>query len=196
MSRMLAVVLVTALALAVTLSGGCDDDTRVAGTAERAAERQAELDKEMAQLNRQVAEGSKELVAADARSREALLEIQQDLQSQQTDVNRQRDELEKERKHIADQRLRESILAPILASIGPLAVCGLVLLFCCMLVFGMRRDRADGDAVGEILVEELTSARPMLLPPPATPTEIKHDGPGPAAILDCPDCHTEPPGAE
>lgn len=195
MNRLLAVMVVTSLALAVTLGGGCDDDARVARTAERAAERQAELDKEMAQLNRQVAEGSKELVSADARSRETLLDLQKDLQTQQTEVNRQRDELEKERKYIAEQRLRESILAPILASIGPLAVCGLVLLFCCLLIFGLRRGRAGDDAVGEILVEDLTSEHPVLLPAPTTPTRIEHSAPGPAAILDCPDCRTEPPDA-
>ncbi len=165
------------LAIAGLLLGslvGCNDNARVAQVAERAAERQAELDKEMARLSRQVAEGSKELVTADARSREALLGMQENLQTQQAKVNRQRDELETERKHIAERRVRESILAPILANVGPLAICGLVLVFCCLLLWSLRIDRNDDDAVGEVLVEELTSHTPVLLPPPNSPKVIEH----------------------
>jgi len=175
---------VTIFGLLLGSLGGCDDNARVAQVAERAAERQAELDKEMAQLNRQVAEGSKELVEADARSREALVGIQKDLQIQQAQVNHQRDELEKERKAIAEERVRESILAPILANLGPLVVCGLVLLFCCLLLWGLRVDRKDDDAVGEVLVEELTSQSPILLPSPNAPKAIEHCPDGPAAITD------------
>ena len=53
----------------------------------------------------------------------------------------QRDELETERREIADQRLHESILGPIIANMGPLLVCALVLVFCGLLVYGLRVDK-------------------------------------------------------
>ncbi len=164
-------------ALALVLLTGCDDDEKVARVATQAADRQAEQNKEMARVNREVAEGTKRLVEADAEARKDVLAMQEDLQGQASEVGQQRDLLESERREIAKHRVRESILGPIIANLGPLLVCALVLVFCGLLVYGLRVDKGDDDAVGEVLIEELASARPTLLPPPATAcATVAHSG--------------------
>jgi hypothetical protein len=160
-----AIPLVPIVALMTLLLIGCDDSQRVAEVAERAADRQADQNKEMVQLNREVAEGTKRLVEADAKARDDALAMQTHLHLQQAEVGQQRDQLESERREIADKRLRESILAPILANLGPLRVGALVLVFCALLVYGLDSDKGEGDVVAEILIEELVAERPILLPP-------------------------------
>ena len=164
MKRLLPITAVVTV-LAVVLLTGCDEDEKVARVATQAADRQAEQNKEMARVNRQVAAGTKRLVKADAEARKDVLAMQKDLQGQASKVGQQRDLLESERREIAKHRVRESILGPIIANLGPLLVCALVLVFCGLLVYGLRVDKGDDDAVGEILIEELASSQPTLLPP-------------------------------
>jgi len=153
-------------ALGIVLLTGCTDNEEVARVAMQAADRQAQQNSEMARLNREVAEGTRRLVEADAEARKEVLAMQRDLQGQASEVGRQRDLLESERRGIAAQRLRESILGPIIANMSPLLVCALVLIFCGLLVYGLRSDRGDDDSVvAEVLIEELASAEPKLLPP-------------------------------
>ena len=64
----------------------------------------------MAQLQAQVAEGSKRLVEADAKARAELTALQHDLQQSQADLGRQRDQLEAERRGLAEQRGRDELL--------------------------------------------------------------------------------------
>ena len=119
--------------------------------------------------------------------------MQENLQSQQAEVGRQRDQLESERRDIAGQRLRESILGPILANLGPLAVCGLALVFCSMLVYGLYRDKNGDEAVAEILIEELTSERPVLLPTASSPQLLERAEAGPVATIDQADASPDAP---
>jgi len=164
--RLLIPITVVVTALAVVLVTGCTDNEKVARVAMQAADRQAEQNKEMARVNRKVAEGTKRLVEADAEARKDVLAAQKDLQGQASEVGRQRDQLETERREIAKHRVRESMLGPIIANMGPLLICALVLVFCGLLIYSLRTDRGDDDGVvAEVLIEELASAEPRLLPP-------------------------------
>jgi hypothetical protein len=146
-------VMVTATIAAVI---GCDEDKRVAQIAEDAAKRQAEQDLEMARLNREVVEGTKRVVEAGAVATEKTLSMQQDLQEQQN-------QLDSERKKLAAERTRESLLVPVLHTLGILLVCSLPLILCWKLLTGLGRD-PEADAICEILVDELAAARSPLLP--------------------------------
>ena len=161
--------------LVILATIGCEEDenAQVAKVAIEAAKQQAELNQEMSRLNREVASGTKRLVEANAESQEKLVVMQGELQGEQAEVSRQRDKLETERKDIAAQRIRESVLAPVVAWILPFAICGLALVTCCFLLFGLRRATDDEAAISELLVEELTSERPTLLPGPAPHVTIQ-----------------------
>ena len=152
------------LAIAAITMTGCDENERVAKVATEAAERQAEQNVEMAQLNREVAEGTKRLVAADAEARKDLAKMQHDVQAEQAKVSAQRDLLEAERQEIASQRRTESMLGPIFEICSIAAVGVAVIGFCWCLLFGLSQDDAD-ETLGELLVEELVSDSPTILPP-------------------------------
>ena len=106
----------TTILLAMIAASGCGSDSdRVAQVALEASQRQAALDQEMARLNREVTEGTRQLIQSRGEADRQILAQQQDLQQQ-------RQQLDDERRGIASQRLRESLLAPILTNLGWLAV--------------------------------------------------------------------------
>ena len=165
------------LAVATILVTGCEENgnenSRVAKVAVEAAERQAEQNREMARLNRETAEGAKRLVEADAQARKELTEMQHDLQAEQAEIGEQRDQLESERKEIAGQRRTESMLGPILKGCAAAAVIAVTIGRCWSLLFSLRRQDDADQILGELLVDELLSEKPVLLPPPGA-TAINH----------------------
>lgn len=150
------------LILTMMLSG-CTDDSRVTQVAREAADRQAEQNRQIAHQNQEIAETTKRLVEADATARKEIIASQHDLQGQQADVGRQRDALETERKEIAQERRWDSVLGPAFETIAVLLVCALALGLCGYLIYGLRHD-GGCEAESEILVRDLTSDRPVLLP--------------------------------
>jgi hypothetical protein len=148
------------------MTAGCEDpDTRLARMAEHAIEQQAAQNEELARLNREVAEGTRQLIEADAAARQELLAAQQELQRQQSEVNAQRDALEAERRAWARQRRTESVLAPILTTLGTALLALLPLVLCWYLLHGLSR--TPEQQVAELLIEELAAEQPTLLPPPS-----------------------------
>jgi hypothetical protein len=113
-------ILTSILLTACSLLAGCDEDKRLAEMANKNAQRQAAQNEEMARLNREIAEGSKRLVAGNAESNSKLLTAQQKLDDQRVQIDAQRQLL-------ADERHRESILGPLITTVGTLLVCGLPL---------------------------------------------------------------------
>ena len=112
MSRTLLRVLIIVLAPLATIPlGGCDEDERLTRMATEAADRQAAQNQEMSRLNREVAEGTKRLVEANAQTQKELAALQHDLQADQAEIGRQRDLLETERKQVAAARRRDPIIA-------------------------------------------------------------------------------------
>ena len=165
------------LVVATILATGCDEDgnenRRVAKVATEAAERQAKQNEEMARLNREVAEGTRRMVEADAEARKEITAMQHDLQSRQAEVGEQRDQLESERKEIAGQRRTESMLGPMLKGCAAAAVIAVTIGYCWSLLFGLKRHDDADQVLGELLVDELLSEKPVLLPPPGA-TAIEH----------------------
>jgi hypothetical protein len=149
--------------LATSLAGCSSESERVAQVAEQALAQQAAQNEEMARLNREVAEGTQNLVEADAKARREILEAQRDLQSQQGAVNQQRDALESERKEIADDRRTDSVLGPIVATLGTALLCLLPVAVACFVLW--QTPRSEPAQISELLIEDLASERPKLLPP-------------------------------
>jgi len=148
------------LLLTTMMLAGCSDSAQVARVAEQALEQQAEQNEEMVRLNREVAESTQRLVEADAEARREILAAQRDIQTQHRGVNQQRDALEQERRDIATQRRTESLLAPILATLGagllcllPVAVAGLIL---------RHINRSEAPDVSQLLLDDMVSEQPRL----------------------------------
>jgi hypothetical protein len=158
--KLLALTLIGTL---IALAAGCDEDRRVAAVAERAAERQAAQNEEMARVNREVAEGTRRLVEADAQARKELAAAQRQLQEEQAKIGTQRDALETERKEMAQQRRTVSLLAPIITGCAALLAVGLLGAFCWSLLFGLRREDDAHDELSMLLLDEITTPGPKRL---------------------------------
>ena len=161
MKRPFLTILATAALVTVT---GCDENARVARVATDAADRQAEQNRQIAQQNREISGTTKALVEADAQARKEVLAAQKDLQGQQAEVGRQRDQLEAERNEIAKNRHWDPIIAQAITGVGVLLACLLPLVLAWQLLRTAHEEKEDPELT-EILIEELASDRPRLIPP-------------------------------
>ena len=156
--------LLTVCTLLVSLVGCESEGERVAVVAREAAQRQADQNKQMAQLQGQVAEGSRQLVEAEAKARADMTALQRDLQQSQTEVGRQRDQLEAERRQIAAERYWDGIIGNSITAAATLLACILPLLLCWAVLRRPCQDQEADVALAEFLTQELVSERPTLLP--------------------------------
>ena len=152
----------------LSLLVGCaeeDHHKQVAEVATQAADRQAQQNTEMVRLNREVAEGTRRMVEADAEARKEIIAVHQEIQSERASLNDSFETLEAERKQIAGQRRTESMLGPILKGCAAAAVIAVTIGYCWSLLFSLRRQDDAGQVLSELLVDELLSEKPVLLPP-------------------------------
>jgi len=145
---------------------GCDEDenSRLAAMAEKQLARQEENARRAHDLQREVAEGSRRLVEADAEARRELAAVQRSLQSEQSEIGRQRDQLEVERRDLAARRHLDPVIAEAILGIGTMLACLLPLILCWYLL-QRPATPVDDSIVAEHLLEDLVVSRPLLLPP-------------------------------
>lgn len=136
---------------------GCNHDSRLGDLAERVTHDQAEQNQRIAESAKSIAQGSQQLVEADANSRRELIEMQNSLRADQAELAKQRDALEVARAEIAADRLTDSQLANgivavgvLIAAVAPLVLAGLALI-------GLWREPTREEE-GHVLIEELSRA--------------------------------------
>ncbi|MDP6718224.1 MAG: hypothetical protein QGF59_06210 [Pirellulaceae bacterium] len=153
--------------LLIVLATGCSssDDRLVRHVAE-SNRQQAAQNQEIAKVHREVAEGTSRLVEAVAESRKEMVAMESDLQEQRT-------QLDEERRAIANERHRESLLAPIVSSVGLMLVAALPLVLCLYLLHGLRTPDED---VSEVLIQNLVSEQ-LALPQPPDRQRIEQESP-------------------
>ena len=143
--------------LLLALITGCKEDDEL----QRSLQRQAE----------QIVGASRNLVEADAKAREELIELQQNLQegvqTERQSLDRQHEGLEVERQTIARQRHRDPLIAAAIVNAGVLLACIAPLL----LAFWVLRNSWGQESAGidELLLHELTTENPAFLPSPMLP---------------------------
>jgi hypothetical protein len=155
------------LILTTLLLTGCgtSTDERLLQQAKEHAAQQAETHRQMARQQQEVAEGSLRLIEADAKAREEMASMQNGLREDQAAIGRQRDQLEVERREIASQRHRDPLVAAAIVNVGLVIAALLPLLVCVYVLWSVARTRDADEAVTELLVEEIVSDKPRLLPP-------------------------------
>ncbi len=156
--------LVMPVILAVLVTG-CSDD-RLTQLAREAADRQARQNEEMARVTRDSTEATKRLVEAESQARTELNAMQKNLIDGQG-------QLEDDRKDLANERYRESILAPIISTLGATLICVLPVAVCWYLLHGLREETSNPEVM-EYLVQEITAEQPLLLPRCAMTGMIGH----------------------
>jgi hypothetical protein len=152
-------------------------DQRLADFARQSTEQQARQNETVAKQSQAVVEESAKLAQAaqqlaesDAEARAEMIAAQQRLTSQldqqRAAVDSGRDQLEQERKLIAAQRHRDPILAASIQTVGLIVAALLPLIVAIYVIRQMNRAEPDDGAVAQLLVAELTTDQPVLLPGP------------------------------
>ncbi len=183
-------VMTSAVRLMLLTAAGCSKpdmrDQRLAEFAKQSMEQQAkqndriaEQSKAVVEESQRLAEATKELVAHDAQARQELIAAQEklttQLDQQRATIDAGRDQLEQDRREIAEQRFRDPILAAAVQNVGLIIACSLPLIVCVFVIRRMSSSEPDDAAVAELLVHELTSDRPHLLPGPSLrPPALEH----------------------
>jgi hypothetical protein len=166
---------------------GCGStDERLVALSEKSVIRQAEQNQQMLEQSTQIAQATRQLVAADAQAREELIAVQarlqHDLQAEREGIDRNRDELEAERKDLATHRHRDPLIAAAIIQAATLLAC-LLPIFLCLAILRALRHEATDPALDEVLIRELVA--PHLLPPEtgllATPLLENHSQPAASA---------------
>jgi hypothetical protein len=126
------------IALCLHLAGCDSPDERLAAFAQKSVEQQAQQNA-------------------------ALAKTTADMHTERSSLNEQQQALEQDRREIASQRVREPLIANALQAIGLILACLAPLLIC---VYALKQagESPPEQELGTILVEELTSEEPQLLP--------------------------------
>jgi hypothetical protein len=141
---------------------GCSSaDDRLAELSEKSLTRQAEQNQQMVQQTTQVAQATRQLVAADAQARTELIaaqaQLQHDLQTEREGLERNHEVLEAERKELAAQRHRDPIVAAALIQAATLLACLLPIVLCLAILRALRHEATD--SANRDAVERMTPAR-------------------------------------
>ncbi|TWU06563.1 hypothetical protein Poly21_56300 [Allorhodopirellula heiligendammensis] len=169
------------LALLILSVAGCSDssDERLAAFAQQSMAEQrmqndriADQSQAVVAESHQLAEAAKELVKSDAEARRELIAAQSEMTSQlnkqQSVIYSGHDQLERDRRNIASQRHRDPIIATVIQNLGLTLACVLPLVVAVFVIRQMHLQEPDHAAVAEMLVLEMTSDEPRLLPGPMT----------------------------
>ena len=136
----------------------------------RQNQRMADQSEAIVEESHQLAEAAKELVERDTEARRELIAAQQELTSQlneqQSAIYTGHDQLEQDRRKLAEQRHRDPIIAAVIQNIGLVITCLLPLLVAVQVIWQMQSQEPDHAAVAELLMLELISEEPLLLPGP------------------------------
>ena len=145
--------------LVMIVTSGCDD--RATRIAREAADRQAQQNTSMADLNKEVASGTHQLVEADAEARKEIVGVHRDLQSERSRLDTSWSQLESERRKIAGQRRTESMLTTMTPLVGGILLTAMLLGFCWLIFVSACRD-SDVE-FNDLLVEEILTVEPSII---------------------------------
>jgi hypothetical protein len=150
--------LILGTVLPLLAAHGCDD--KATQIAREAADRQAQQNTAMAELNKEVASGSHKLVEADAEARKEIVGVHRDLQAERSRLDTGWSELEGERRQIAGQRRTESMLVPMVSLLGSILLVSMLLRFCWHTLVAAR---TSGEAeLNELLIQEVLVQDPKI----------------------------------
>jgi len=146
---------------------GCSAEaTRIA---REAADRQAQQNTAMADLNKEVASGSHQLVAADAQARQYIVGVHHDLQAERGRLDTAWSALQGERQQVAQDRRTESFLVAMWPLLGGSLAVATLLGFCWwLLVSATANSRVDARLNDVLLAEILPSESTLILPDTST----------------------------
>ncbi|MCA9118392.1 MAG: hypothetical protein KDA79_25180, partial [Planctomycetaceae bacterium] len=148
-------------------SNSADDEYR--RLVEDLSRRQAVQQEALIRQSRDLTEASKELVESGASARRELTEMQSRLQqefaSERQSIDGQRQKLDDERREIATQRHRDPLVATAIVQSATLLIAALPMVALLLLILASRKEPVEV-ALTELLIEDVTAEKPLLLAGP------------------------------
>lgn len=158
--------------------------------AREAANRQAQQNTAMAELNREVASGTHHLVEADAQARKEMVAVHHDLQQERSRLDAGWTELHGERRSIAGERKTESTFVSLATIAGSILLVVVLLSFCRQVLTAAQHDSATTAELHELLVKEVLMET---VPPPLLFTQAASQPLLAVTDNDQPAAKTDPP---
>jgi hypothetical protein len=139
------------LAVALIGIGGCgDENAQLADYAMESARWQAEQSQTLVEANQQIADGSRQLVAADAASRQELATLQRELRADQADIAQQYQSLAERHTQWVDACDRDAQAGSSILGLALILACLLPLLLAAWAMFG-RHDPPTAEEIEAVL---------------------------------------------
>jgi hypothetical protein len=135
------------------------DSKTLRETAETCLKQQAAQNDKLVEASRELASGAKELVEADAHSRQDFIGLQKDLESSRTNIDQQKDRLEHERRTIAQERRWDSLTATGLMTLGLVLAALSPLLLAGFAVYMSGQPQEASDTANGLIIEEILLPR-------------------------------------
>lgn len=155
------------------LACGCQgQDDRLLRQIERQSELQAEQSLRLADMQTDVASGSRRLVEHDASARAAWTTLNQKLEEAREDLDRRRDELHSEQQAFARSQVVAPLVAGAILQIGRTIICLLPLAVFVWFVLRTRHAPSD-ELLAETLLEDWLDRQPISPAPKLISTTLK-----------------------
>jgi hypothetical protein len=168
------------IVLAALVTSGCEDqqadrDERLHSANQAALESQRQQNQLVAAQSQALADNSRQITAAAQAVLSHEKEVRSQLNQQQQQLDAGRSDLEKQRQVSAQQRGREPLIAAAVQSVGLWLACTTPLVLALYVLRLMFAQSPEHAAVAELLVSELTTEQPKLLPAPVfSPARLVH----------------------
>lgn len=157
---------------------GCGNGDKGADAIRRMAEQSV---REQSAQNRRIADATKSLVEADSKARSSMIEahdqLQHQIQAERGSLDRRRSDLDSLKEKIELDRRRAPVIAQAIQMVGGMLVCLCPLLLAAYVLYSMNQtiESDQEQIVNQILIQELTSDSPVLLPGPANSLRLEED---------------------
>jgi hypothetical protein len=154
MHRQIRTTVARCLALAVLIATtGCNDEaTKIA---REASDRQAAQNQQMAELQHEVARGTREMVKSDAEAREQFVGVHRDLQQERKQLGESWNELEFERQRVGRERRIDSAWQSLVTFLLGSLVAAAFFAYLRQLLISAQRDEPVDTDVAALLVDHL-----------------------------------------
>lgn len=149
--------------LTVLILGCSSSDERLARFAAESNRQQSEQNRRMAELQQEVAAGSRRMIEAEAAHQSQMLALEESLQEEREKIDRGRDALENERRAFAAERRRESLWTTLIHE-GMALLAGLLPLVIAIRMLTSKAAYEPAAGLCDLLISEVASNRPRLAP--------------------------------
>lgn len=138
---------------ALIATTGCNDEaTKIA---REASDRQAAQNQQMAELQHEVARGTREMVKSDAEAREQFVGVHRDLQQERKQLGESWNELEFERQRVGRERRNDSVWQALVTVLMVSLVTAAFFAYLRQLLISSQRDESVDAEVAALLVDHL-----------------------------------------